>query len=156
MTLTDKRKCFYHKIKTNQVQHSLDRETAKSSALSSEELDNYIYLTGKDLGYKPGVAEQATFHYCPLGKGLVQNDKKQGLLKRLENIDDKKEKQSKLIENKGSKQKTLVVKSIIDVFNDDLFQRAKNNLCKLSNQENDIKRLSLKIDKYLEIDFTDY
>ena len=54
------------------------------------------------------------------------------------------------------KQKTLVVKSIIDVFNDDLFQRAKNNLCKLSNQENDIKKRSLKRDKYLEIDFRDY
>ena len=60
-------------------------------------------MTGKDLGYKPGVAEQATFHYRPLGKGLVQNEEKQGPLKRLENIDDKKEKQSKLIENKGSK-----------------------------------------------------
>ena len=130
MTLTDERKFFDHKIKTNQAQHSLDRETAKSSALSSEELDNYIYLTGKDLGYKPGVGEQATFHYRPLGKGLVQNDEKQGLLKRLENINDKKGKQSKLIENKESK-KTLVVKSIIDVFNDDLFQRTKNNSANL-------------------------
>ena len=64
-------------------------------------------MTGENVGYKPGVVEQATFHYSPLGKvfnkGLVQNDEKQGLLKRLENIDDKKEKQSKLIENKGSK-----------------------------------------------------
>ena len=60
-------------------------------------------MTGENVGYKPGVVEQATFHYSPLGKGLVQNDEKQGLLKRLENIDDKKEKQSKLIENKESK-----------------------------------------------------
>ena len=91
-------------------------------------------MTGENVGYKPGVVEQATFHYSPLGKvfnkGLVQNDEKQGLLKRLENINDKKGKQSKLIENKESK-KTLVVKSIIDVFNDDLFQRTKNNSANL-------------------------
>ena len=31
------------KIKANQAQHNLDRETAKFSALSSKELDNWIY-----------------------------------------------------------------------------------------------------------------
>ena len=91
-------------------------------------------MTGEDLGYKPGVVKQAKLEYLPLckvfNKGLVQNDEKQGLFKRLENINDKKGKQSKLIENKESK-KTLVVKSIIDVFNDDLFQRTKNNSANL-------------------------
>ena len=33
MTLTDERKCSDHNIKTNQAEHSLDRETAKSSVL---------------------------------------------------------------------------------------------------------------------------
>ena len=53
-------------------------------------------MTGEDLGYKPGVVEQAKFEYSPLGKvfnnGLEKEDKKEELLKRLKNIEDKKEK----------------------------------------------------------------
>ena len=49
------------------------------SALSSKELDKDKYLTGEDLGYKPGVAEQVKFEYFPLGKvfnnGLDKEDK---------------------------------------------------------------------------------
>ena len=56
----------------------LDREAAKISALSSKELDKYEYLTGEDLGYKPGVVEQAKSDYSPLGKvfnkGLDKDD----------------------------------------------------------------------------------
>ena len=48
-------------------------------------------MTGEDLGYKPGVVEQAKFEYSPLGKvfnkGLDKEDKKEGLLKRLKNIE---------------------------------------------------------------------
>ena len=50
-------------------------------------------MTGEDLGYKPSVIEQAKFDYSPLGnifnKGLKEEDKKEGLFKRLENIKDK-------------------------------------------------------------------
>ena len=31
-------------------------------------MDKYEYLTGEDLGHKPGVVEQAKFEYSPLGK----------------------------------------------------------------------------------------
>ena len=31
-------------------------------------MDEYKYLTSQDLGYKPGVVEQAKFEYSPLGK----------------------------------------------------------------------------------------
>ena len=51
-------------------------------------------------------------------RGLNENDKKEGLVKRLKNIKDKNEEQLKMIENKESKQ--LGMKSVIDVFNDDL------------------------------------
>ena len=54
-------------------------------------------LTGEDLGYKPSVIEQAKFEYSPLGKifnkGLSKDDKKEGLFKRLKNIEVKNEKQ---------------------------------------------------------------
>ena len=49
------------KIKANQAQYDLDREAAKISKLSSREIDKYEYLTGEDLGYKPGVVEKVEF-----------------------------------------------------------------------------------------------
>ena len=57
-------------------------------------MGKYEYLTGEDLGYTPVVVEQGKFSYSPLGrvfnKGLEKDDKKEGLLKRLKNIEDKK------------------------------------------------------------------
>ena len=53
------------------------------------------YLAGEDLNLKPSTVEQAKFEYSPLGKifnkGLSEEDKKEGLFKRLENIKDKNE-----------------------------------------------------------------
>ena len=57
MTLTDEIKILEDKIKANQDQYNLHREAAKITALSSKEWDKYEYLTGEDLGYKPGVIE---------------------------------------------------------------------------------------------------
>ena len=63
------------------------------SAYSSGDLPKYKYLTKKDLNYKPNAFEQAKFAYSPFGKvfiaGLDKSDKKEGLLKRLKNIEDK-------------------------------------------------------------------
>ena len=62
------------------------------SALSSGELRKYEYLTGEDLGYSPSVLEQAKFEYSPLdkifNKELDKDDKKEGLFKRLKNIEN--------------------------------------------------------------------
>ena len=92
MTVTDQIKILNRKIKQNELQYNLDRKAAKISALSSNDLDKYEYLTGKDLGLKPSAVEQAKFEYSPLGKifnkGLSEEDKKEGILKRLENIKD--------------------------------------------------------------------
>ena len=61
----------------------------------SNNLDKYELLTGEGLGLKPKTIEQTKFEYSPLGKifnkGLSEDDKKEGLFKRLENIKDKKE-----------------------------------------------------------------
>ena len=92
----------------NEVQYDLDRKAAKISALSSTNLDKYEYLTGEDLGLKPNTIEQARFEYSPLGKifnkGLSEDDKKEGLFKRLEDIKDKNEEQLKVITDQGEKQ----------------------------------------------------
>ena len=56
-------------------------------------MDKYELLTGEDLDIKPSNIEQAKFEYSPLGKifnkGLSEDDKKEELFKRLENIKDK-------------------------------------------------------------------
>ena len=108
MTVTDQIKILNRKIKQNESQYDLDREAAKISALSSNNLDKYEYLTGEDLGLKPSTVEQAKFEYSPLGKifnkGLSEDDKKEGILKRIKNIEGKNEEQLKLIEDQEKKQ----------------------------------------------------
>ena len=76
---------------------------AEISAYSSGDLPKYKYLTKKDLKYKPDAFEQAEFEYSPLGKvfidGLDKSDKNEGLLKRLQNIEDKRNNQLLTIKN---------------------------------------------------------
>ena len=89
-------------------------------------------------------------------KGLDKSDKKEGLLKKLKNIEDKSEEQLKMIENKKDNQ--LGINSVADVFDEKLSLEAKNMLSKLSNQEEIInyRKLRFKRDKKLDFDFTDY
>ena len=63
MTVTDQIKILDKKIKQNEAQYDLDREAAKISALPSDNLDKYEYLTGEDLGLKPSIFKQAKFEY---------------------------------------------------------------------------------------------
>ena len=63
MTVTDQIKVLDRKIKQNEAQYDLDREAAKISALPSDNLDKYEYLTGEDLGLKPSIFKQAKFEY---------------------------------------------------------------------------------------------
>ena len=91
----------------NNAHYDLDRKAAKISALSSNNLNKYEYLTGGDLGLKPSTIEQAKFEYSPLGKvftkGLKKEDKKEGLLKRLKNIEGKNEEQLKVLRDQSEK-----------------------------------------------------
>ena len=83
----------------NEAQYDLDRKGAKMSTLSSDNFNKYEYLTGEDLGLKPSTVEQARFEYSPLckifNKGLKEEDKKEGLLKRLKTIEDENEERLK-------------------------------------------------------------
>ena len=80
MAVTDQIKILSIKVMLNEAQYNLDRKAAKISALSSNNLDKYGYLTGKDVGLKPSTVEQAKLEYSPLGKifneGLSKDDKK--------------------------------------------------------------------------------
>ena len=93
MTPKEQAKILDDKIKPNNAQYNLDRMNAEISAYSSGDLLKYKYLSKKDLGYKPDAFEQAKFEYSPIGKvftdGLDKSDRKERLLKRLKNIEDK-------------------------------------------------------------------
>ena len=141
MTVTDQIKILNKKIKQNESQYDLDREAAKISALSSKNLDKYELLTGEDLDLKPSTIEQAKFEYSPLGKifnkGLSEDDKKEGLFKRLENIKDKNE---ELI-NRFSTTKAL--KNKINNQDKRLVYDANHSFSELRNINN-IKKLSFE------------
>ena len=68
MTITDQIKILNRKIIRNEAQHDLDRKAAKISALSSNNLNKYEYLTGGDLGLKLSTIEQVKFEFSPLRK----------------------------------------------------------------------------------------
>ena len=137
MTVTDQIKILNRKIKQNESQYDLDREAAKISALSSNNLDKYELLTGEDLNLKPSTIEQAKFEYSPLGKifnkGLSEDDKKEGVLKGLKNIKDKNEELINTLSatNKASK-------------SDVLTYNTKYSFVKLKNID-DIKKLPLDL-----------
>ena len=66
-------------------------------------MSKYDYLTNKDLGYKPDAFEKAKFEYSPLGKvftdGLNKSDRKEGLLKRIKNIENRSNNQLLALRN---------------------------------------------------------
>ena len=108
MTVTDQIKILHRKSLQNEAKYDLDRKAAKTSALSSNNLEKYEYLTGEDLGLKPSTIEQAKFEYSLLckmfNKGLSENDQNEGLFKRRKNIEGKNEVQLQGIKDQGEKQ----------------------------------------------------
>ena len=75
-----------NEIKDEKLQHDINREAAKISALSSGKLHKYEYLTGEDIlpSNQQQIIEQTKLTYSPLGKAF--------------------EKQTKTIEDHGKKQ----------------------------------------------------
>ena len=92
MKVTDSLKILDRKILQNEAQYHLDRKAAKISALFSNNMGTYEYLTGEDLGLKPSTIEQTKCEYFPLGKifnkGFDEDNKKEGLFGRLKNFEN--------------------------------------------------------------------
>ena len=57
------------KIKEEKLQYDINRDAAKISALSSDKIVKYEYLTGEEmlLSDQSRIIEQAKFTYSPLG-----------------------------------------------------------------------------------------
>ena len=79
-------------IKDEKLQHDINREAAKISALSSDKIDKYEYLTGEEIlpSNQQQIIEEAKFTYSPVGKAFEKQTK---------TIEDKGEKQIKAIQD---------------------------------------------------------
>ena len=155
MTVTDQIKIINRKIKQNESQYDLDRKAAEISSLSSKNLDKYELLTGEDLDLKPSTVEQAKFEYSPLGKifnkGLSEEDKKEGLLKKLKNIEDKNEQLLK-IKNKTE------IKEVTDFVKEPLSLEAKALIEEIRIIQKDVnyRKLIIRSGKGVAYDFSNY
>ena len=70
MTLEDQ-------VRDEKLQYDINREAAKISALSSDKIGKYEYLTGEDIlaSNQQQIIEQAKFTYSPLGKAFEKQTK---------------------------------------------------------------------------------
>ena len=143
----------------NEAQYDLDRKAAKISALPSNNLDKYKYLTGEDLGLKPSTIEQAKFDYSQsvkiFNKGLEkEEDKKEGFLKRLKNIEDKNEERLKAIKSKASEN----IKEVTDFVKEPLSLEAKQLIEEIRVMQKDVdyRKLKIRSDNNIDYDFSDY
>ena len=133
------------------------KKAAIISAQSSKNLDKVEYLTGKDLGLKPDTTEQARFEYSPLGKvfnkGLSEDDKKEGLFKRLKTIEGKNE---KLLEVKNKTEENIKV--VTDFVDHPLSLEAEKLIEQIrAMQKNvDYKKLKIRGGNDAKYDFSDY
>ena len=141
LTVTDQIKILNRKIKQNESRYDLDIKAAKISALSSNNLDKCEYVTGEDLSLTSSTVEQVKFEYSPLGKifnkELNEEDKNEGLFKRLGNIKDKNDELLNTINttNKAPKNK-------INIQSKNLIYDSKHSFVKYKDID-DIKELSL-------------
>ena len=67
------------KIRNEKLQHDINREAAKISALPSGKFDKYENLKGEEImpSSQRQIINQATFSYSPLGKSFEKQTKKQ-------------------------------------------------------------------------------
>ena len=145
MAITDQIKILNKKILQNEAQYDLDRKAAKISALSSNNLDKYEYLTGEDLGLKPSTVEQTKFEYSTMGKifnkGLSEDDKKEGSFKRLKNVENA---QKGLIRDDNKSIYYTSISEFDDKDDKDKKQQINNIDTKPTNAFNYLKILSQK------------
>ena len=122
-------------IKDEKLPYNINREAAKISALSSDKIDKYEYLTGEEIlpSNQQQIIQQAKFKYSPLGKAL--------------------EKQRKTIEDQGEKQvKAIQDKQIVNINKDDykdklLLSKEREIFKDIYNKKLDkIEELNNKID----------
>ena len=112
-------------IRDEKLQYDISTEAAQISALSSNKIDKYEYLTGEDIlpSNKQKIIEQVKFSYSPLGKAFE---------KRIKTIKDQGEKQVDALKDLKTKERTKPIKDKSNnqskatiIFNDLINKRKK-------------------------------
>ena len=82
-----------NQIKDEKLHYDINREAVKISALSSDKINKYEYLTGEEIlpSNQQQITQQAKFTYSPLGKAFE---------KQIKTIEDQGKKQVKAIQDK--------------------------------------------------------
>ena len=98
------------------------------------------------MGLKPSTVEQAKFEYSSLGKvfnkGLDnKDDQKEGLLKRLKNIEDENKERLKAKENKTAEN----IREVTDFVNEPLSLEGKGLIEEIKAVQKDVDYRKLKI-----------
>ena len=119
-------------------------------------MDKHEYLTGEDLGLKSSTIEKTKFEYSPLGKifnkGLSKEDKKEGLLKKPKNIEDKNEQLLKI------KNKTENIKEVTDFVEESFSLEAKALTEEIRTIQKDVdyRKLIIRGGNNFTYDFSNY
>ena len=123
------------KIRDEKLQYDINRETAKISALSSDKIHKYGYLTGEDIlpSNKQQMIEKAKFTYSASGKAFE---------KQIKTIEDQGEKQVKALNMLKSDNNKLTIEDMIpkSVFAND---EAKEEFNKIKEIEKNVDREKL-------------
>ena len=121
-------------IKDEKLQHDINREAAKISALSSGKIDKYEYLTGEEIlpSNQQQIIQQAKFTYSPLGKAFEKQTK---------TIEDQGEKQIKAIEDNNKQLANIHRETIKNIFPENILNdEVKREIDKISEIEKTVER----------------
>ena len=126
------------KIRDEKLQYDINREAVKISALSSNKIHKYEYLTGEDIlpSSNQQIIEQARFTYSPLGKAFD---------KQIKTIEDQGKKQVDALNTlKSDNNKKLEIKNK-DIIPKSAFanDEAKEEINKITEIEKTIGREKL-------------
>ena len=112
------------------LQYDINREAAKISALSSNKIGKYEYLTGEEIlpSNQKQIIEQAKFTYSPLGKAFEKQikaieDQGENQVEALKDLKPKE--QTKAIEGKSYNKNNQSIATI--TFNDLIKKKRKRN-----------------------------
>ena len=126
-------------IRNKKLKYDIDREAAKTSALSSNKIGKYEYLTGEEIlpSNQKQIIEQAKFTYSPLGKAFE---------KQIKTIEDQGKKQVDALESLKHKNKTKEQTKTITHDDESLGQKEESYNKLFDEKLDEIQELSKEID----------
>ena len=127
-------------IRDGKLQYDINRKAAIISALSSDEIRKYEYLTGEEilLSKRQRIIEQAKFTYSPLGKAFGKQTK---------TIEDRGKKQVEALKDLRNNKKKPQIHNTDDYKNELLISKEREIFKNIYNERLDkIEELTKRID----------